>query len=94
MPGSWFSTGDAQLSAAEVLGVDLLGLGDPPDLVDRAPHLQQKPPRGLPAEAPPSSPGLTGKAELHQAPLRPEAPKPAISASSTTTRNEGSYFSR
>src|SRR5918998_1550596 len=32
-----------------------------------------------------SSPAVTGKPALHQAPLRPEAPKPVVSASSTAT---------
>ncbi len=35
-----------------------------------------------------------GKSAEHQPPLRPDAPKPAVSASSTTTRIDGSSRSR
>ncbi len=38
--------------------------------------------------------GPAGKSAEHQPPLRPEAPKPAVSASSTTTLSDGSASSR
>ena len=38
--------------------------------------------------------GLTGKSATHQPPLRPDAPKPAISRSTTSTFSEGSRRSR
>ena len=41
-----------------------------------------------------SSRGSTGKPEKHQPPLRPDAPNPAISFSTTNTFNEGSRWSR
>jgi len=36
----------------------------------------------------------TGYSEEHQPPLRPDAPKPTLSRSSTTTRRVGSCTSR
>ena len=41
-----------------------------------------------------ASPSEVGNSAEHQPPLRPDAPKPATSASSTTIRSDGSARAR
>ena len=65
---------------------------DPPDLVDARRASRRAGPARPPAPTPGAGQpvGGIGKSAEHQPPLRPEAPKPAVSASSTTTRSVGS----
>ncbi len=86
---------EVELAADDEARVDALFVDDARDLVhrlvkrallvdDRLPAVRRGPPRSR----------EPGNVVWHQPPLRPEAPKPAISRSSTTTRRCGSAFLR
>src|SRR5829696_4852591 len=75
---TWYlarATGDAELSAAEVLGVDLLRPGYPAYFLDRVPHLQQELPRGLSPETPLELPRADRKARRAPGPVAPRSPE-------------------
>ena len=78
--------------------VDALGGQHPPDLVDGGPHGGVLGERALAVgDRPTVAASLSseaGNSAEHQPPLRPDAPKPAISASSTTIRSVGSASAR
>ena len=78
------------------VGVDALGRRHPAHLVDRGPHRGVLGERGLARRTrqPGERRSEAGKSAEHQPPLRPDAPNPAFSASSTTTRSVGSASAR
>src|SRR5829696_4816057 len=75
---TWYlarATGDAELSAAEVLGVDLLRPGYPAYFLDRLPHLQQELPRGRSPKTPLELPRADRKARRAPGPVAPGSPE-------------------
>ena len=71
--------GDDQRAAVRVVGVDPLFLGDATDVVDGVDHRQRDRARASRPYRFVITAGLRGKSATHQPPLRPDAPKPAIS---------------
>ena len=77
-------------AAALELRVDALGLDDLADLVTGVLHAAVQPQRLSAEDFRAITSQEVGKRALHQPPLRPEAPNPATSCSSTATRSVGS----
>ena len=89
------AAGQRQRAALGEPGVDAVLVAAPPDVVDGFPQPQPEPVRRVLRRARATIRGhAVGNSAEHQPPLRPDAPQPAISRSSTTTRSVGSCRSR
>ena len=86
--------GQDDRAAHREVGVDALGRAHPGDLGDRTLHRAVLRDRRVAPNLGGEGRDATGYSAEHQPPLRPDAPKPAISASSTATRSDGSAASR
>ena len=85
---------DDRAALGEV-GVDALGGAHPADLVDASSRIARVlGERGVAVAAAGQRPSEAGNSAEHQPPLRPDAPNPAISASSTAIRSAGSASAR
>ena len=86
--------GQPDRAALGGVGVDALVVGRPQHLVDACRASRVRAARGQPLAASAGDARGRGNSAEHQPPLRPDAPKPAVSASSTAIRSDGSASAR